>query len=128
MTQHLWEPEHDYYGPDSNYFATGDQQSAYSNTWESWKQFAEEWGSPTDGLNWLYRFDWIRPSASEWFTAGDDERDYLRLFYLLPRKGILLDHTVYVTEADEDEVHAFLKPAADYTRHMWAPFLEGASA
>lgn len=122
--QHLWDFEHDYYGPESNYFASGVQQRGYSNVWESWAQFAEGWGTPIDGLNWLYRFDWIRPTASEYFDAGDDERDYVRLFYLLPRKGILLDHTVYVTAADEDDVRAFLAPAAEYSRRMWSPLLD----
>ncbi|PZE66934.1 hypothetical protein [Curtobacterium sp. MCBD17_021] len=129
MTQHLWDPEHDYYGPESNWFATGAQQSGYSNTWESWGEFADGWGQPIDGLNWLYRFDWIKPSAEDVETFPDeDHRDYVRLFYLLPRKGILLDHTVYVTEADEAAVRAFLEPAAEYTRRMWAPFMEGATA
>jgi hypothetical protein len=121
---HLWEVEHDYCGPESNWFATGIQQRDYSQTWDSWSDFAEGWGSPIDGLNWLYRFDWIKTSPEDIAMFPDeDNRDYLRLFYLLPRKGILLDHTIYVTEDDEPAVRAYLEPAALYTSAMWSPLL-----
>lgn len=124
--KHLWEVEHDYYGPESNYFATGIQQREYSQHWESWSDFADGWGSPIDGMNWLYRFDWIKADLDDLrFFPDMDTRDTLRLFYLLPRKGILLDHTVYVTEDDEPAVRTYLKPAAEYSLNMWAPLVGG---
>jgi hypothetical protein len=123
-TKHLWEVDHDYYGPDSNYFATGVQQRDYSNTFETFAAFFEDWGRTPGGLNWLYRFDWIKADLDDLrFFPDMDTRDTLRLFYLLPRKGILLDHTIYVTEDDEPAVRLFLEQHAEYTRRMWEPFL-----
>lgn len=128
---HLWERDHDYYGPDGMYHATGIQNQDYAHEFESWKDFLEEMGGDlgeggsmgVGGMNLLYRWDWHdhRKDRAEW---GDEEypNDFtLALFWLLPRKGILMRAEVIVTPEDEEAVKAWLQPHWDYLRTLWEP-------
>ena len=57
--RHLWEPEHDFYGPEASYWGAPAQQGDYIQRFESWADFAAEYMSQAEqGLNLLYRWDW----------------------------------------------------------------------
>lgn len=123
--KHLWENTHPYIGPELMYFADGYENERYVYESKSWADFLAngEFGpAATDDpdLNWLYRWDW---------NTDHDEDDgtvhsRLRLYFLLPRKGILSHTTVHnMTPADEPAVREYLTGWAEYMATMWSPFL-----
>lgn len=126
---HLWEVDHDYYGPEGSYWA-GIEQRPYIQRFSSWAEFAQP-GSMWDaieGLNMLYRWDWERYDPADFLPFGDEvPGDQLKLFWMMPRKGIMATSTIEVTEADEPAVIAWLEPHARYMREMWAPLLDAPS-
>ena len=128
---HLWEIEHPYYGPEGSYWANWAQQGPYIQSYESWQDFIDEGGmSDADlDMNWCYRWDWQRPDPDDYKYEREKTPDfempgdYLELFWMMPRKGIMATSTIKVTEADEPAVREWLQVRAEYMRRMWAPFL-----
>lgn len=128
--KHLWEVDHDYYGPDSMYFAPGGTND-FHHKYSSWEEFKEEWNVyEPGGMNLVYRWDWHDWKNSEYWvdpeTNPSEEVDYewedeLELFYLLPRKGILVKNSVHVTKDDEAAVREWLTPHWEYMRDLWSP-------
>lgn len=128
-TKHLWEVDHDFYGPDSCYYANYYQTQEWNHDYESWAEFV---GPDSDslfsysteslmGMNWLYRWDWQRPDPED-LDEDEYDGDTLELFFLFPRKGMIGRTSIHVTEEDEPAVRAYLQRWADYMRDMWAPF------
>lgn len=122
---HLWEPDHDYYGPEAPYWGRPDDYRDYINEYASWEAFVAEGGMhcAPEGLNVLYRWDWHdhREDRAKW---GDDEypRDFeLELFWMMPRKGIMARSVIAVTTEDEASVRAWLAPHWEYMRGLWEP-------
>jgi hypothetical protein len=130
MSEHLWEVEHDYYGPEGSYWANQAQQGPYINRFESWADFAEEgMHSAPPGLNFLYRWDWHAWHLEYPKDYPDGKLGHeLELFWMMPRKGIMARSSISVTEADEPAVWVWLTKHADYMRGMWAPFNMGPHA
>lgn len=124
---HLWEVDHDYYGPDSNYFASVVNQRDYSHKHDSWASFVEDGGALYDfdytSMNFLYRWDWQKWYLDKYWSEEEGTREELQLFFILPRKGILLDVSIQVTEDDEPEIRKWLEERAEYMRSMWEPLL-----
>lgn len=123
---HLWEVEHDYYGPEGCFWANHEQQGPYINRFESWADFEQEEGmhSALEGLNLLYRWDW-----HAWHLEYPDdypdgkEGHELELFWMMPRKGIMARSVIQVVPADEDAVRTWLTKHAFYMQELWAPIL-----
>jgi len=138
MSKHLWEVEHDYYGPDGSYYANSYQNAEWNREYNSWSEFADPDGDSlhgigTDhgysmGMNFLYRWDWLRPDPKDYKWELEDNPafeipgDTLELFWMFPRKGAMAHTSIKVTEADEPAVIEWLQRFADYMRDMWAPF------
>ena len=131
MMTHLWEKDHDYYGPDSMYHATGTENAAYSHEFESWSEFMEEMGKNFEpsgsygvgGMNFLYRWDWHdHRAARDKYGDEDYPNDFtVDLFWLQPRKGVLMRATVVVISLDEEAVKSWLQPHWEYMRQLWEP-------
>jgi hypothetical protein len=136
-TPHLWEIVHDYYGPDSCYYANGYETAKWNQEYGSWAEFADPDSDSLhsiggDGfsisMNWLYRWDWLRPDPADYKYELEENPDFelpgdtLELFWLFPRKGMISRVEIKVTEADEPAVREWLQRFADYMRDMWAPF------
>jgi hypothetical protein len=123
---HLWEAEHDYYGPERSYWGNGADQAPYNNSFDSWADFAEEGSmhSAIEGLNFLYRWDWDawHLQYPEDYPDGEESHQ-LRLYWMMPRKGIMATSSIKVTPADEDAVREWLKPHAAYMQKLWAPLI-----
>jgi hypothetical protein len=125
MTQHLWEVDHPYYGPEGSFWANWSQQGPYIQKYESWQEFVEEGGMADADLdmNWCYRWDWKKwPTEDYEEDVNEAEKEQLLLFWMMPRKGIMATSTINVTEADEPAVREWLQVRADYMRTMWEPF------
>lgn len=137
MSKHLWEVDHDYYGADHCYYANGHQTAEWNREYDSWAEFTEADGSLfgvsetaiTDiSMNWLYRWDWLRPDPDDYKYEVEEDPDFqipgdhLELFWIFPRKGMISNVSIKVTEADEPAVREWLQRFADYMREMWAPF------
>lgn len=128
---HLWEKDHDYYGPDGMYHATGNENEAYAHEFDDWAEFMDEMGASftpdgsmgVGGMNLLYRWDWHDHRADrEKYGAEDYPNDFtLSLFWVQPRKGILMHATVAVVTEDEEAVKAWLQPHWEYMRQLWGP-------
>ena len=124
--QHLWEVEHDYYGPEGSFWATQAQQGPYNEAYETWADFeqGESMHGSLEGLNLLYRWDW-----HAWHIEYPDdypegtESHVLELFWMMPRKGIMARTSIKVTPADEPAVRAWLTKHALYMQKLWAPLL-----
>jgi len=122
---HLWEVEHDYYGPEGSYWANGIDQAPYINRFDSWFDYTDD-GSMFDsmeGLNFLYRWDWMdyREDHAK-YGNEDGEPDFvLQLFWMMPRKGIMAHDSIVVTEEDEPAVREFLTKHWEYMKALWAP-------
>lgn len=126
--KHLWEVDHDYYGPSGSYWASPMDESGYNNKYDSWAEYvaAEGMYSALTGLNFLYRWDWedYRKERAE-YGDEDYEHDFvLELFWLMPRKGILAKDTIVVTPEDEPVVREWLNGHWVYMREMWYPLWE----
>ena len=130
---HLWEIEHSYYGAEGGgYYANGYQATECQHKYDSWAEFLEDWDSADFDMNLVYRFDWHDWKNSEYWTdpatvEDPSELDYqfedeLEIFYLGPRKGVLISCSIHVTKADEDAVRAWLTPRWEYVKKMWEPF------
>jgi hypothetical protein len=125
MTQHLWEVDHPYYGPEGSFWANWSQQGPYIQKYESWQEFVDEGGMADADLdmNWCYRWDWKKwPTEDYEEDVNEAEKEQLLLFWMMPRKGIMATSTINVTEADEPAVREWLQVRADYMRSMWEPF------
>jgi hypothetical protein len=125
MTQHLWEVDHPYYGPEGSFWANWAQQGPYIQKYESWQEFVDEGGMADADLdmNWCYRWDWKKwPTEDYEEDVNEAEKEQLLLFWMMPRKGIMATSTINVTEADEPAVREWLQVRADYMRSMWEPF------
>lgn len=122
MSAHLWEPEHDYYGPDAPYWGRPDAYSPYINWHDSWAEFAEDgmYDAPS-GMNLLYRWDWHAWHLEFPEDHPDKEVWELELFWMMPRKGIMARSIVKVAPEDEPAVRAWLLPHWEYMRALWAP-------
>jgi hypothetical protein len=114
---HLWEVDHDFYGPDGG----------YQNQYDSWQEFIDGDGHQIEGLNLLYRWDWQawHLQFPEDYPDGQESHE-LQLFWIMPRKSAMGNDTIKVTPADEPAVRAWLQKHADYMRKLWAP-LRGAA-
>lgn len=127
MAEHLWEVEHDYYGPEGSYWANGDKQRAYINEFASWADFVEgeSMYSALKGLNLLYRWDWHdwREDHAKYGNEEGSPDFQLELFWMMPRKGIMARSTIAVTPDDEDAVRAWLEPHAIYMAKLWSPMI-----
>ena len=135
---HLWEYDHPYYCSQGNYFRNGLHEA-----FGSWEDFAQPagfvQGIPSgnvlydfdDDLNFLFRWDWIRPDPSDYKYELEEDPEFqipgdtLLLFFMAQRKGRNFSAEVSVTEADEPAVRAWLTRKAKYMRKMWEPFLDG---
>jgi hypothetical protein len=122
---HLWEPEHDYYGPEGCHYADGYRNRDNTGHYASWAEFVAngdllyDSGDP-GGLNFLYRWDWHAWHLTE-YEPDEPERWQLELFWMLPRKGIMLRTEIAVTPEDEPAVRAWLEPRWRYMQELWAP-------
>lgn len=127
MTEkHLWENNHDYYGPESCYWGPTHSQAPYNNKFDSWADFAVP-GSMWDaieGMNFLYRWDWHAWHLQFPEDHPDGEDHELELFWMMPRKGIMARSSVKVTRDDEEAVRAWLLPHWAYMRGLWSPLGE----
>lgn len=130
---HLWEVDHDYYGPESPFFGDPAKTREYNNTHASWAEFIDEgMHDAPEGMNLLYRWDW-----HDWAADHDDRfgpmvtetghSQELHLFWMMPRKGIMARSVIAVTPDDEPAVRAWLGPHWAYMRALWAPLAEGGS-
>lgn len=123
---HLWEPKHDFYGPERPGFGRREEYGPYINAFDSWAAFEEEgMYHSASGLNFLYRWDWhawhLEFPDDYPDEAGLTERWELELFWMMPRKGIMARSVIAVTPADEPAVRAWLEPHWAYMRNLWAP-------
>lgn len=109
---HLWEYEHPYYCEQGNYYKTG----LHLNH-ASWQEFVDdtEYVTGDREANLLFRWDWHR----------DGDEHYIRLFFILQRKGLNCSHDVAVIDEDEAEIRAFLGECAEVMRATWEPLLSG---
>lgn len=124
MSTHLWEPEHDYYGPEGCYWATSAQQGGFINRYSSWDEYVATDGmfGAIAGLNMLYRWDWHawHLEYPNDYPNGSESHE-LELFWMMPRKGIMARDTIAVTPADEPAVRTWLEPHWRYVRDLWEP-------
>lgn len=117
--KHLWEVDHDYYGPEGCFYSA---DAWLHTTFESWQDYLEDGNADSImGLNLLYRWDWVdwRNHSDE--MLRDDVDDTLSLFWMQPRKGIPHSYEIRVQKTDEPEVRAFLEKHARYMADLWAP-------
>lgn len=135
MPTHLWEVEHDYYGPEGCYYASGVVNEQNVTRFDSWQDFIENGDELADdhdpgGMNLLYRWDWHAWHLVEWFDPEGDgvdengengEKWELELFWMLPRKGIMLRTEIRATPADEPDVRRWLALRWEYMRSIWEP-------
>jgi len=127
---HLWEPEHDYYGPEAPFFGQPDDYRPYIQRFNSWAEFADGesmYGAP-EGMNFLYRWDWHawHIEFPEDYPDGETRWEF-EAFWMMPRKGIMARSVVTVTPEDEPAVRAWLAPHWAYMRALWAPLTEATS-
>lgn len=113
-SQHLWEVEHDFYGPDGG----------YANTYDSWQEFIEADGHQIQGLNLLYRWDWHawHKECPADYPDGAESHE-LALFWMMPRKSAMGNDTIKVQPEDEPSVRAWLQRHADYMNQIWQPLV-----
>lgn len=143
MSRRLWEATHPYYCSNGNYYST----EGHTN-FASWEEFATpaafaktefvgnvlyDWD---DDLNFLFRWDWNKADADNYFLSPgdpDDETaafeeasktDTLELFFMAQRKGRNMSASVVVTEDDEPAVREWLAKKAEYMRTIWEPLLD----
>lgn len=144
IVKHLREVDHPYYCATGNFYSI----ECHAN-FESWEEFATPTGTDKTGfignvlfdwdddLNFLFRWDWNKADADNYFLSPgdpDDETaafeeasktDTLNLFFMAQRKGRNMSASVTVTEADEPAVREWLTKKAEYMRTIWAPLLDG---
>jgi hypothetical protein len=121
---HLWEIDHDFYGPEAPFFGRPQDYMPYIHHHDSWQHFLDNGISDAPmGLNLLYRWDFHAWHLSEDAEPGEPERFELALFWLMPRKGIMARSNITVTPADEPAIIEWLRPHAKYMQEMWAPLL-----
>ncbi len=111
--KHLWETGHPFYGPERSFVGGG----SYTDRFDSWDAFVEgpsRYDADLD-MDFLYRWDWHD------YTSVEGQSDELELFWMMPRKGIMVRATVSVEKTDEPAVRAWLTPRWEYMRNMWSP-------
>lgn len=123
---HLWEPEHDYYCSETNYYSN-DTVQEYGTLIEF---LAAEGDSDMD-YNLVFRWDWqlIEEDAvgrSVSMPEGDDYyRGYdFKVFWMGQRKGLYRSTITKVCRADEPAVIEWLRPRWDHLSKLWAPISE----
>jgi hypothetical protein len=121
----LWEAEHPYYGPEAS--------GSYTVEYDSWLEFADEWGRNDQDLNLVFRWDWVD-------GTGDDEEDpadlpcgeegpngipigsaELTLFAVMPRKSTLVNVVIKLTRADEPLARVWLLDRWRHLMRLWHP-------
>lgn len=114
--KHLWEYDHDYYGADGG----------YQNSYESFADFLEDWDHwEPGGMNFLYRFDWHDWREERKKYPEETGPDFeLQVFYLLPRKDVLISNSIAITPEEEPAVREWLKKHWNYIKELWAPISE----
>jgi hypothetical protein len=124
---HLWEFDHPYYCADATWYQRSDGGFDHRN-WTSWADFRDSTIFTTGDrdLNLLVRWDWISWPRHPDPDLRAEGPDTLHLFFVMQRKGFLASHAIDVTDADEDEVRAFLVECATTTVALWAPLLASA--
>ena len=131
MTKHLWEYDHDYYGPQGDYYANGYARSELTQVHASFEEFVAEWGAhDVGGMNVLWRWDWLDyendPKYSgDWPDMLEDDPDapeqQLFLFYIHPRKAFMTQQRINISKSDEEAVIEWLTPHLAYLQELWAP-------
>jgi hypothetical protein len=131
VSGHLWEPEHDYYGPEAPYWGRPADYGDFIQRFDSWADFVSDGGmcSAALGLNLLYRWDWHawHIEFPEDYPGGLEKHE-VELFWMMPRKGIMARSDIAVTPADEQAVHDWLAPHWNYMRGLWAPLSDGGTS
>lgn len=108
-TKHLWEIDHNYYC-----------SSGETNECESWQDFLDEWDKADKDYNFLFRFD-VRDDNVGWEQELAEGTRLLRLYYILQRKGLILEVQVTFQENEEEVVKAWLQGRFDYLKELWQP-------
>lgn len=107
--KHLWEVDHNYY------CSAGDTQE-----YENWQDFLDEWDGVDRDYNFVFRFD-VRGDNVGWEQDLEEGQRLLRLYYILQRKGLILEVNVTFLESEEEAVKAWLQVRFDYLKEMWLP-------
>lgn len=113
--------EHSYYCSESNYFANRSDGGPIE--YGSWSRFLDEFDRADIDLNMVFRWDWKRFDPQD-YTEEDmpkDQRDTLQICMMHQRKGKYCSYLVRVTDADADDVQAFLKKHWEYLKSIWEP-------
>lgn len=130
MSKNLWEYDHPYYASEGCYYTPGTQSHEVHADWETWEDFKTEWGDTDPDYNLLYRWDWKRPDPDDYKYEIEENPDFeipgdqLQLYFMLQRKAKPFSHHIQITEADQDDVRAWLTKRAETMRAIWEPIIE----
>ena len=121
--RHLWDIGHPYYGSDIN-----------TNEVESFAELRETVDHLDDGMNHVYRWDWLdwsAPHHASLISPGEEPEPAKFVVYLvLSRKSMLINFTCPISHDQEDEVLEWLRSARilGALQTMWEPILDGEGA
>jgi hypothetical protein len=121
MVQHLWEPKHEYYCQEGNFYA----RECHAD-YAAWQAFVNEEGDSDPDLNLVFRWDWKIPTDDdgnpEPLNPDVNIRDgRLLLFFMGQRKARCRSAEVSVCQADEPAVREWLATRWGHLRALWAP-------
>lgn len=110
---HLWEVDHPFYG-------SSDGGTAF----ESFAELRATVDGLDDGMNHVYRWDWLDWPNSEY---GDENSvEEFAVFLVLPRKDRLISFTCPISKDQEQEVLDWLRGprVLGCLRTLWEPLLD----
>ena len=115
----LWEIDHPFYGPDDD-----------TNECETFDELRESVNHLDEGMNHIYRWDWIdysQPMHDDLFFDDEDRgKQTFTVYLVLPRKSMLINFTCPVTHDDEPEIREWLQSdrVLGALRRYWEPLLD----
>jgi hypothetical protein len=100
--------DHDYYASGSNYYSND-----CSTSWDSWKDFYEEFKNSDTDMNLVYRWDINRLEEGEY---------YMQIIIIGQRKGLYLAHQISnLIEEDLKTMVPYLMKSYDKLQKIWKP-------
>lgn len=99
---------HSYYCNGENYFKNISQE------FNSWQEFANDWGIDTIDIdmNYVFRFD---------IEDVEDNATVkmLKLFFIQQRKGVFYPIRIFIVENNMQDVTEFLHKNLEYSKKLW---------
>lgn len=123
QAEHLWLVDHPYYGSDAN-----------TNECESFAELRETVDALEEGMNVVYRWDWLdwsAPQHASLLVEGEEPSPAeFVVFLVLPRKSMLTCFSCPIAHEQEPEVLEWLRSdrIAGALRRLWEPILDAGGA